>query len=176
MGRAIARAFTKIGPACPDATAMAPRKNRVAATRCDAIVVPDHTTAADCVMSRVKVYYNSACPVCDAGIRSQKEKLATCGSKVEWAGAEWIDVHEDPARAAEVGADVERVRERLHVVDEAGRLRVGSEAFLTLWRLTPRQGWLATLFGAPLLRRLFNWSYNGFAALLYRWNRLKGRW
>jgi predicted DCC family thiol-disulfide oxidoreductase YuxK len=122
-------------------------------------------------MGRVKVYYNSACPVCDAGIRAQKRKLEGSGAEVDW-----VDVHEDRAAAAEVGADLERVRERLHLVDETGALRVGAEAFLTLWRLTPRQGWLAALFGAPLLRGLFGRGYNAFAALLYRWNRRHARW
>jgi len=122
-------------------------------------------------MGRVKVYYNSACPVCDAGIRAQKGKLEGCDAEVDW-----IDVHADRAAVAEVGGNLEAVRERLHVVDETGALQVGSKAFLTLWRLTPRQGWLAAVFGAPLLRRLFDGGYNAFAALLYRWNRLKRRW
>lgn len=49
------------------------------------------------------VYYNSACPVCVAGITSQREKMQACN-------IQWIDVHNNPAAVLEVGADLEFVR------------------------------------------------------------------
>ena len=122
-------------------------------------------------MGRTKVYYNSACPVCDAGIAYQQRKLQDSDVRIDW-----IDVHADNGAVAEVGADLEFVRERLHVLDQEGAKQVGSEAFRALWALTPRQRWLARLSGLPLVRSLWRWSYNGFAAALYRWNRLRGRW
>ena len=122
-------------------------------------------------MARTKVYYNSACPVCDAGIAYQQRKLQDSDVRIDW-----IDVHADTGAVAEVGADLEFVRERLHVLDQEGAKQVGSEAFRALWALTPRQRWLARLSGLPLVRSLWRWSYNGFAAALYRWNRLRGRW
>ena len=122
-------------------------------------------------MAKTKVYYNSACPVCDAGIRQQRRWLSGRAAEVEW-----IDVHADNAAVAEVGGDLEFVRERLHVVDGAGRLKVGAEAFVALWRLTPGQGWLARVGALPLVRTVFRWAYNGFAAGLYRWNRARRRW
>lgn len=122
-------------------------------------------------MAKTKVYYNSACPVCAVGIAGQKQRLEGCPAEVEW-----IDVDADNARAAEIGADLEFVRERLHVVDDTGAKRVGSEAFEALWGLTPGQGRLARVSGLPVVRTLFRWVYNGFAAILYRWNRLNGRW
>ena len=122
-------------------------------------------------MGRTKVYYNSACPVCDAGIAYQQRKLHGSDARIDW-----IDVHADNGAVAEVGAELEFVRERLHVLDQQGVKQVGSEAFRALWALTPRQRWLAWLSGLPLVRSLWRWSYNGFAAALYRWNRLRGRW
>ncbi len=122
-------------------------------------------------MAKTRVYYNSACPVCDAGIRLQQRSLSGREAEIEW-----IDVHADNAAAKEVGGDLEFVRERLHVVDGAGRLRVGNEAFVALWRLTPGQGWLARIGDLPLVRTLFRWAYNAFAAGLYRWNRARRRW
>ncbi len=74
-----------------------------------------------------------------------------------------------------VSLDCEVVRERLHVLDDSSAVRVGSEALSALWRLTPTQGWLARLSVSPFIRPLFRWSYNGFAAALYRWNRWSGR-
>jgi predicted DCC family thiol-disulfide oxidoreductase YuxK len=122
-------------------------------------------------MAKTKVYYNSACPVCDAGIKQQQGRLEGCDADVEW-----IDVHADNRAAAQIGAELEFVRERLHVVDESGIVRVGSDAFSALWSLTPGQGWLARLSGLPILRTCLRCAYNGFAAVLYRWNRWNGRW
>ena len=122
------------------------------------------------VMSKTKVYYNSACPVCNAGIKYQQRK-ADRESEIEW-----IDVHRRNEAASEVHADLEFVRERLHVMDEIGNVHVGSEAFAELWSKTPGQQLLGRLARTPALRALFRWVYNGFAAGLYQWNRLKKRW
>ncbi|MGH8195964.1 MAG: DCC1-like thiol-disulfide oxidoreductase family protein [Woeseiaceae bacterium] len=68
------------------------------------------------------------------------------------------------------------MRERLHVVDEAGVVHVGSDAFAELWSKTPDQRSLARIVRAPVLGSCSRLLYNVFAALLYRWNRTKGRW
>jgi predicted DCC family thiol-disulfide oxidoreductase YuxK len=119
-----------------------------------------------------KVYYNSACPVCDAGIKDQRARMAACGA----TDVEWIDVHAEPARAAEVGATLEEVRERLHVREDDGSVGVGAEAFARLWERTAGQGWLASLVRLPILSTLARLAYNAFARGLYRWNRARGRW
>ena len=85
-------------------------------------------------MSKTKVYYNSACPVCDAGIRYQQQKLKDCTDDVEW-----IDVHRSNEAASDVASSLEFVRERLHVVDEEGTIHVGAEAFAELWGKTREQ-------------------------------------
>ena len=123
------------------------------------------------VVSKMKVYYNSACPVCDAGIEYQRRKLGNSAAEVEW-----IDVHRCNEAAAEVDSDLEFVRERLHVVDEEGTLHVGSEAFAELWGRTRGQRALAKLVRVPGIRTLSRWLYNGFARLLYWWNRKNLRW
>jgi predicted DCC family thiol-disulfide oxidoreductase YuxK len=89
---------------------------------------------------------------------------------------EWIDIHRDPARLTEIGASREFVRERLHVVDDAGVIHVGAEAFGALWSQTPQQRSWARLIRAPGISRVAGWAYNVFAAGLYRWNRWRGRW
>jgi predicted DCC family thiol-disulfide oxidoreductase YuxK len=122
-------------------------------------------------MEKLKVYYNSACPVCDAGIRGQKQRMGGCPINVEW-----IDIHSHPEMLEEIGAAQEFVRERLHVVDETGELRIGAEAFRALWKHTPGQAAMARLAGLPVLRVLARGTYNALAALLYRWNRANRRW
>ena len=117
----------------------------------------------------IEVYYNSACPVCKAGIDGQKGKAASC----EIA---WRDVHHDNKAATEVASDIEFVRERLHVVDEHGELKVGADAFLALWRNTPQDAWKVRLLGSPLIKPLAIAAYNVFAVALYRWNRWMRHW
>jgi predicted DCC family thiol-disulfide oxidoreductase YuxK len=116
----------------------------------------------------MKVYYNSACPVCKAGIESQMQKGASC--EVQWA-----DVHENNALVSEVHGDLEFVRERLHVVDD-GALHVGFDAFLVIWKNSPTEHWKARVMGLPVIKQLCRVAYNLFAAALYKWNRSKNHW
>lgn len=120
--------------------------------------------------ARTKVFYNSACPVCDAGIAAQKEKMGGARS------VDWIDIHRTPDAVVELGADLEFVRERLHVKGEDGHVSTGYSALMTLWAKTPGQRPWAVLADMPILRHIGNWCYNLFAAALYRWNRLRKRW
>jgi len=120
-------------------------------------------------MSKLKVYYNSACPVCNAGIAGQKRRMEGCE-------VQWIDIHADENAVCEINAEREFVRERLHVVDENGETKIGADAFETLWRHTKGQQLLARLTRLPGINTVSRWLYNGFAAGLYSWNRRKGRW
>ena len=122
-------------------------------------------------MAKVKVYYNSACPVCNAGIKGQRDRMASCAATVDW-----IDVHTNADAVAEIGVERELVRERLHVVDEDGVMYVGADAFGALWNRTPGQGAFGRFVSLPVVRTLARWLYNAFAALLYAWNRACGRW
>ena len=117
----------------------------------------------------IRVYYNSACPVCNAGIEGQKSRMDGCE-------VDWIDIHRHPEELKAIGAAQEFVRERLHVVDEEARVRVGADAFGALWKRTPGQRALARIVELPLLRTLSRWAYNAFARALYAWNRAHRRW
>jgi predicted DCC family thiol-disulfide oxidoreductase YuxK len=115
------------------------------------------------------VYYNSACPVCDAGVCAMRSRIS--GQDVEW-----VDVHRNPERLAQLGLNLEDVRERLHLIDPSGRLQVGATALLTTWSLQSQWGWLLGPLNLPGLRTLTSWVYNAFARELYRWNRRRGHW
>lgn len=117
----------------------------------------------------MKVYYNSACPVCKAGIEGQMGKDSVCE-------IQWNDVHQNNALVMEVNADLEFVRERLHVVDEHGVVQVGFDAFLVIWRNSSTEIWKYKLFNFPVLKHFCRIAYNVFAAALYRWNRAKKHW
>jgi predicted DCC family thiol-disulfide oxidoreductase YuxK len=119
------------------------------------------------------VWYNTRCPVCDAGINRQRNKLLAA---VQAGTIEFRDINLQPEALAGYGASLADVRRRLHATDEAGRLLVGADVAIAVWRLTPGEGWLAALFGNPVVRPLTRFAYDRFADLLYAWNRRKGRW
>jgi predicted DCC family thiol-disulfide oxidoreductase YuxK len=117
--------------------------------------------------SKTTVFYNSACPVCDAGICYQRKQMPE-------GEVEFIDVHTHPEVAAELGIDLETLRERLHVRVSAGQLTVGDRAFVSLWAKTPGQRWMAH-FARPF-SALTGPLYKLIARFLYRWNRRRGHW
>jgi predicted DCC family thiol-disulfide oxidoreductase YuxK len=119
------------------------------------------------------VWYNTRCPVCDAGIRRQRRRLIAA---VKAGTIAFRDINEEPEALARFGATVNDVRRRLHATDAAGRLLVGADVAVAVWRLTPGEGFLASLLGNPVVRPLTRLAYDRFADLLFAWNRRKGRW
>jgi predicted DCC family thiol-disulfide oxidoreductase YuxK len=119
------------------------------------------------------VYYNTKCPVCNGGIDWQRRRLVQAAR----AGVvEFHDINLEPDALSRFGAGLEDVRRRLHAVDADGRLHVGADCAIAIWRLTPGDAWLARLVGLPLIRPIARVTYDRFADLLYAWNRRKGHW
>ncbi|WP_176478390.1 MULTISPECIES: DCC1-like thiol-disulfide oxidoreductase family protein [unclassified Mesorhizobium] len=119
------------------------------------------------------VWYNTRCPVCDAGIVRQKRRLIEA---VKAGRIEFRDINLEPAALSAFGASLEDIRRRLHATDAEGRLLAGADVAIAVWRLTPVESWLAVLFGNPAVLPLTRFVYDRFADLLYAWNRRKGRW
>jgi predicted DCC family thiol-disulfide oxidoreductase YuxK len=122
---------------------------------------------------RLVVWYNTRCPVCDAGIDWQRHKLLAA---VRAGDISFQDINLDPQALAAFGASLDDIRRRLHATDEAGRLIVGADVMIAIWRLTPGQGWLASLFGNPVILPLTRFVYDRFADVLFAWNRWMGHW
>jgi len=111
--------------------------------------------------------------VCNGGIKWQQSRLVRAAQ----AGAiEFRDINLEPTALACFGAGIEDVRRRLYGVDAEGRLFVGAECAIEIWRRTPRDAWLARLLGLPVVRQIARFGYDRFADLLYVWNRRKGHW
>lgn len=119
------------------------------------------------------VWYNTRCPICDAGISHQKRRLIEA---VKAGRVMFRDINEAPEALAAFGASLEDIRRRLHATDAGGRLLVGADVAVALWRVTPGESWLATLFGNSLILPVTRFAYDRFADVLYRWNRSKGHW
>jgi predicted DCC family thiol-disulfide oxidoreductase YuxK len=47
---------------------------------------------------------------------------------------------------------------------------------IAIWRITPDEGWPASLFSNSVVLPLTRFAYDSFADMLFAWNRRKGRW
>lgn len=119
------------------------------------------------------VWYNTRCPVCDAGIRRQKRRLIEA---VKAGAIEFRDINLEPLALARFGVSVDDIRRRLHATEDSGRLVVGADVMFAIWRRTPGEGRIAGLFGNPLTAPVTRFLYDRFADLLFAWNRRHGRW
>ena len=119
------------------------------------------------------VWYNTRCPVCNGGIDWQRNRLLAA---VRAGTVEFRDINEQPDTLARYGASLDDIRRRLHATDEAGRLIVGADVAVALWRMTPGQGWLAALFGNRVTLPFTRFFYDRFADGLFAWNKRRGRW
>ena len=124
-------------------------------------------------MPQLTVWYNTRCPICNGGIDWQRNRLLAA---VRAGAVEFKDINEQPDALARYGASLDDIRRRLHATDEAGRLIVGADVTVALWRITPGQGWLAALFGNRVTLPGTRFFYDRFADLLFAWNKRNGRW
>ena len=117
------------------------------------------------------VWYNTKCPVCDAGIDWQRNRLV----KAARAGAIiFRDINLKPDALSPIG--VEDIRRRLHGRDDNGILYIGGDCAIAIWERTPGDAWLAWLAKIPGLHGLWCAGYDRFADLLYVWNRSLKHW
>ena len=124
-------------------------------------------------LPKLTVWYNTKCPVCNAGIDRQRNRLLQAAQS---GAIEFRDINFEPDALASFGAGVEDVRRRLHAVDAAGQLHVGADCAVAIWRRTPGEAGLGRLIGLPGLIQIARFAYDRFADWLYAWNRRKGRW
>ena len=124
-------------------------------------------------LPHLTVWYNTRYPVCDAGINRQRHQLL---ATVKAGAIEFRDINLEPDALVAYSASLNDVRRRLHATDDSARLLVGADVAIAVWRLTPGEGWLASLFGNPVVRPITRFAYDRFADLLYAWNRRKRRW
>ena len=122
---------------------------------------------------RLVVWYNTRCPVCDAGIDWQCNKLLAA---VRAGDIEFRDINQQPDALASYAVSLDDVRRRLHATDETGRLIVGADVAIAIWLITKGEGWLASLFGNRLMLPVTRCTYDRFADVLFAWNRQKGHW
>ena len=98
--------------------------------------------------STLTVWYNTKCPVCNAGIEWQHRRLVRAAR----AGViEFRDINLEPDVLSRFSAGVEDVRRRLHAVDAEGRLHVGADCAIAIWLRTPGDVWLGRVLSLPVI-------------------------
>jgi predicted DCC family thiol-disulfide oxidoreductase YuxK len=122
---------------------------------------------------KLTVWYNTKCPVCNAGIDWQHSRLVRAARSGE---IEFRDINLEPDALSAFGVGVNDVRRRLHAVDAENRLYAGIDCAIAIWLRTPGDNCLGRLLGLPLVRSVAGVAYDRFADLLYAWNRWKGHW
>jgi predicted DCC family thiol-disulfide oxidoreductase YuxK len=119
------------------------------------------------------VWYNTKCPVCNAGIDWQRSRLVRAARS---GAIEFRDINLEPMALMRFGANLDDVRRRLHGVDADGRLYVGADCGIAIWLRTPGDAWLGRIMGLPGIRQVARAGYDLFAHALFAWNRWKGHW
>lgn len=119
------------------------------------------------------IWYNTLCPVCRLGINWQKQLLLPVDAHGDVI---FRDINDDPQALLAFGADLDAIRKRLHATPPDGKLLVGIDVVIALMQKSPTLRWLAYLIALPGLRMLAGLAYDGFAEVLYAWNRRKGHW
>src|SRR4026209_510839 len=99
---------------------------------------------------KLTAWYNTKSPVGGAGINWQKNRLVRA---VRAGEIEFRDINLEPDALSSFGANIEDIRRRLYALDAEGRLFIGADCALEIWRRTPGDRWLASILGVPILRQ-----------------------
>jgi len=116
------------------------------------------------VPSLVTVYYDGKCGLCRKEI-SHYKKIAPEGQFI------WSDMSHDATPLSQLGVSQMDALRRLHATDRNGRLHIGVDAFILIWRQLPTWRPLAILVSLPVVRYIAAMLYNRFAD--YRFARLE---
>lgn len=107
--------------------------------------------------NHINVYYDGKCGLCRREINHYK-KIAPKGV------FNWVDLTQEPDALKAHNISPADALMYLHVKDQHGRLYVGFESFLVIWRgLGGFWRWLAAFMALPVVRHVAGWAYKHFA-------------
>ena len=110
----------------------------------------------------MKVYFNNSCSICRAEINLYK--------KENISELNWIDITKNKEAEDETNKSDKELLRRLHVEKE-GRIYVGVDAFLLVWKEIPKYKILFKFFKLPVVYHIFYIGYEIVAFFLYLKNR-----
>lgn len=111
----------------------------------------------------IKVFYDGKCGLCRREIGHYK-RIAPVGV------FEWVDITVDASSLERLGITYSHALKLLHAQDNQGKLHIGVDAFILIWRQIPRWRVLASIVGSSFIRPAAEIAYKAFAA--WRFNRL----
>ena len=111
----------------------------------------------------VTIYFDGKCGLCSREI-TYYQKIVPDGV------FEWADIAHDPGPLIALDIEQADALRRLHGVDDEGRLHIGVDAFLLIWRELSYWHYLGLIVGLPGVRQITGFLYNRFAD--YRFSRL----
>ena len=85
------------------------------------------------------------------------------------------NVGDEGGFAPNLKSNEEAIEVIVEAISKAG-YKPGADVAIAIWRVTPGEGFLAKLFGNPLMLPVTRFAYDRFADLLFAWNRWKGHW
>jgi predicted DCC family thiol-disulfide oxidoreductase YuxK len=103
-----------------------------------------------------QVYYDGLCQLCSREVNILR-RWAPPGKLA------FVDIADASFDAAAHGVDAQAVHRHMHVRDEAGRLRIGLDALIAMWRPVPWFRHLATIFSWPGFYQAGKLGYAVFA-------------
>jgi predicted DCC family thiol-disulfide oxidoreductase YuxK len=111
----------------------------------------------------IRVFYDGKCGLCRREIEHYK-RIAPVGV------FDWVDITVDASSFERLGVAYADGLKLLHVQDTQGKMHVGVDAFILIWRQIPRWRVLVTIVGAAFIRPVAGIAYQAFAT--WRFNRL----
>jgi len=111
----------------------------------------------------IAVFYDGKCGLCRREIEYYK-RIARVGV------FDWVDITVDASVTQKLGISYADGLKLLHAQDLQGKLHVGVDAFLLIWKQIPCWRILARIVSFPIIRPVANIAYRVFAA--WRFNRL----
>ncbi|HKE97141.1 MAG TPA: TIGR01777 family oxidoreductase [Povalibacter sp.] len=115
----------------------------------------------------VEILYDTLCPICDAEMRSYRKAARRAG--IRWRFA---DVATRSDLIGRYGLDVATARKRVYVLDDAGTMVSGMDAFALIWTRLPRWQLLGRAISLPGVRGVAAGFYDFvLAPIIWNWNR-----
>jgi predicted DCC family thiol-disulfide oxidoreductase YuxK len=110
----------------------------------------------------MKVFFNNSCKICKAEINHyKKEKIKEI---------HWIDISNNRRAQLETNKTDKQLLRRLHVKKD-GRIFIGAEAFLLIWKKIPKYKFLYNFLKLPFFFQVFSIGYEIIAFFLYLKNK-----
>ena len=104
----------------------------------------------------ITVFYDGKCSLCAKEIAYYK-KIAPAGV------FEWQDIMQNAEGLENEGIPLADGLKLLHAKDDDGKLHIGVDAFILIWRQMPRWCVLAFIVSLPIIKQVAKGLYNLFA-------------